>query len=138
KVPRRQRRVNSTRAINLGQRATQLARQRSKSPAAGAVVAGFARALQQRSCSGDPRGAHRLGGSLEFVSRRCEGRKVARAGAGFDDALGFDRGVSKLPQKGIDGRLVTEPVRQNGAVDRSDGVRLGLATSLVAVAAVDG
>src|SRR5262249_5987608 len=86
----------------------------------------------------DPRGADRLGGSLEFVSRGCEGRKIARAGAGFDDALGLDRGVAKLPQKGIDGGLVTEPIGQNSAVDGSDRVRLGLATLLLAFAAVDG
>src|SRR5262249_37731553 len=126
------------RAINLGQRAAQLARQRSKALAAGTVVAGFAGALEQRSCSGDPRGADRLGGSLEFVSRGCEGRKIARAGAGFDNALSLDRGVAKLPQKGIDGGLVTEPIGQNSAVDGSDRVRLGVATLLLAFAAVHG
>src|SRR5262252_575496 len=126
------------RAINLGQRAAQLARQRSKALAAGTVVAGFAGALEQCSCSGDPRGADRLGGSLEFVSRGCEGRKIARAGAGFDHALALDRGVAKLPQKGIDGALVTEPIGQNSAVDGSDRVRLGVASFWLAFAAVDG
>jgi hypothetical protein len=126
------------RAINLGQRATQLARQRSKSSAAGTVVTGFARALEQCSGIGDSRRANCLGGSLKFVSRGCERRKIARAGAGFDDALGLDRGVAELPQKGIDGRLVTEPIGQNSAVDGSDRVRLGVATLLLAFAAVDG
>src|SRR5262249_29771830 len=123
---------------NLGQRAAQLARQRSKSSAAGAVVAGFARALEQCGRTGDARGAHRLGGALELVRRGCERRKVARAGAGFDRALALDRGVAKLPEKRIDGGLVAEPVGQNGAVDRSDGARLRLAVFVVAVAAVGG
>src|SRR5499426_4085020 len=126
------------RAINLGQRAAQLARQRSKALAAGTVVASFAGALEQCSCSGDPRGADRLGGSLEFVSRGCEGRKIARAGAGFDHALALDRGVAKLPQKGIDRGLVTEPIGQNSAVDGSDRVRLGVTSFWLAFAAVDG
>src|SRR5262249_11796635 len=140
KVQRCQRGVNSTRAsrINLGQRATQLARQWSKSRAAGTVVTDFAGALEQCSCICHPRGANRLGGSLKFVSRGCEGRKIARARAGFDHALGLERGVAELFQKGVDGRLVTEPIGQNSAVDRSDRVRLGLATLLLAFAAVHG
>src|SRR5262249_3355115 len=133
-----QRGVNSTRAINLGQRAAQLARQRSKALAAGTVVTGFARALEQCSCICHPRRANCLGGSLKFVSRGCERRKIARAGAGFDYALGLDRGVAELPQKGIDGRLVTEPTGQNSAVDGSDRVRLGVAILLLAFAAVHG
>src|SRR5262249_15922290 len=118
--------------------AAQLARQRSKALAAGTVVAGFARALEQCSGIGDSRRANCLGGSLEFVSRGCEGREIARAGAGFDHALGLDRGVTKLPQKGIDGGLVTEPIGQNSAVDGSDRIRLGVASFWLAFAAVDG
>src|SRR5262245_66265047 len=78
------------RAINLGQRAAQLARQRSKALAAGTVVAGFAGALEQCSCSGDPRGGDRLGGSLEFMSRVCEGTTVGRTGGGFGYAVDLD------------------------------------------------
>src|SRR5262249_18923175 len=99
---------------------------------------GFAGALEQRGRTGDARGAHRLGGALELVRRGCERRKVARAGAGFDGALALDRGVAKLAKKRVDGRLVTEPVGQRGAVDRSDGARLRLAVLLVVFAAVDG